>query len=62
VGPQAWRTGGGASSAMAIRRRQRELGLRRADGLAWPTRGRVSSLGVREGLGVLKQSWMRAEQ
>jgi hypothetical protein len=47
-GPRAWRTGGGASSAKATRRRLRELGLRRADGLAWPTRGRASSLGERE--------------
>jgi hypothetical protein len=48
VGPRAWRTGRGASSAMAIRRRLRELGLRRADVLAWPTRGRASSLGAGE--------------
>jgi hypothetical protein len=47
-GSRAWRTGGGASSAKATRRRPRELGLRRADGLAWPTRGHASSLGARE--------------
>jgi hypothetical protein len=47
VGPWAWRTGGGASLAMPVRRRPRELGLRRAGCSVRPTHRRVSSVGAR---------------
>jgi hypothetical protein len=47
VSPWAWRTGGGASPAMATRRRQRELGLRRAGRSVRPTCARVSSICAR---------------
>jgi hypothetical protein len=50
-GPWAWRIGGGASSAMAVRRRPQKLGLRRVGSLVRPTRGCASSVGARRGSG-----------
>jgi hypothetical protein len=47
VGPRAWRIGGGASSAMVIRRRPRKRVLRRAGSLVRPTHTRVWSSGAR---------------
>jgi hypothetical protein len=51
VGHWARRIGGGASSAVAVRRRPRKLGLRRAGSLGRPTRGCASSVCARRGPG-----------
>jgi hypothetical protein len=45
MGRWAWRTGGGASTAMVIRRRPQERGLQRASGSVRPTGVLGSSIG-----------------
>jgi hypothetical protein len=50
-GPWAWRIDGGASSAMAVRRRPRKVGLRRVGSLVRPTREHASSVWARRGSG-----------
>jgi hypothetical protein len=50
-GPWAWRIAGGASSAMAVRRRPRKVGLRRVGSLVRITRERASSAWARRGSG-----------